>query len=152
MGFLTFQYKVEALDFIIKDDAKHIHSKIHECLLDVDEKYASLKNSANKTFIIAIDDRRIVIDYDDIIFFTTSTNIHKVILHGKNRIIEFGAQLKEVEQQLDFHFFRCHRSYIINLSQIAEVDFEQATVTMNTGEICPVSTRAKKNLKKHLDK
>lgn len=30
MSFLTFQYKAEALDFIIKDTTEHIKAKIHE--------------------------------------------------------------------------------------------------------------------------
>ena len=69
MSFLTFQYKVEALDIIIKDTPQHINSKIHECLLDVENKYTSLSNAINRTFIINQNDRCITIDYSDIIFF-----------------------------------------------------------------------------------
>lgn len=68
MSFLTFQYKTEALDFIIKDSSDHIKQKIHENLLKVEERYTSMNNSLNKTFTILQHDKRIAIDYNDIIF------------------------------------------------------------------------------------
>lgn len=148
MSFLTFQYKVEALDFIIKDTPEHIKSKIHECLLDVENKYTSLNNSANRTFMINQNDKRITIDYSDIVFFETSSNIHKIILHAKKRVLEFTGQLKDIEKQLDYRFYRCHRSYLINKDNISEVDFNELMVYMNNGETCPVSVRLKKGLKK----
>lgn len=150
MSFLTFQYKAEALDFIVKDTADHIKSKIHECLLDVNNKYTSLNNDITRTFTINQNDKRIVIDYNDIIFFETSSNIHKIILHAKKRVIEFTGQLKDIEQQLDYRFYRCHTSYIINKDSISGVDFKELTVRMNNGESCPVSVRRKKGLKKLL--
>ena len=52
MGFLTFEYKVEALDFILKDNASRIKSKIHECLLNVNDKYTSINNNIHKIFVI----------------------------------------------------------------------------------------------------
>lgn len=148
MSFLTFQYKVEALDFIIKDTPEHIKSKIHECLLDVENKYTSLNNSANRTFMINQNDKRITIDYSDIVFFETSSNIHKIILHAKKCVLEFTGQLKDIEKQLDYRFYRCHRSYLINKDNILEVDFNELMVYMNNGETCPVSVRLKKGLKK----
>lgn len=147
MSFLTFQYKLEALDFIIKDSNDHVKSKIYECLLNVQEKYTLQNRNANKTFIIHHADKYITVDYSEILFFETSTNIHKILLHAQKRTIEFNGHLKEIEQQLDYRFYRCHRSYIINKDNIAEVDFENLTVCMKNGETCPVSVRMKKGLR-----
>ena len=61
MSFLTFQYKVEALDFIIKDTTEHIKTKIRECLLDANNKYTSLNNNITRTFTIAQNDKSIAI-------------------------------------------------------------------------------------------
>lgn len=148
MSFLTFQYKAEALDFIIKDTTEHIKAKIHECLLDVNSKYTPLNNDITRTFTITQNDKHIVIDYSDIIFFETSRNIHKIVLHAKKRVIEFTGQLKDIEQQLDYRFYRCHTSYIINKDNITDIDFKELIVHMNNGETCPVSVRKKKGLKK----
>lgn len=148
MSFLTFQYKVEALDFIIKDTAEHIKYKIHECLLDVQQKYTSLNNNINKTFVIRHADKYISIDFDDILFFETSNNIHKILLHAHKRVIEFNGQLKEIEHQLDHRFYRCHRSYIINKDAIAEADFDAMNLLMKNGETCPIAVRHKRGLRK----
>lgn len=148
MSFLTFQYKVEALDFIIKDTPEHIKSKIHECLLDIEKKCMTSNNHMSQSFTIDLGDRHIIIEYKDIVFFETSVNIHKIMLHGKKRSIEFSGQLKDIENQLDHHFYRCHRSYIINTDNISEINFETMTVHMNNGESCPISVRQKKGLKK----
>ncbi len=148
MSFLTFQYKVEALDFIIKDSAEHIKNKIHECLLNVHEKYISLNNNVIKTFVIQTTDKCTAFDYNEILFFETSSNIHKIILHTQKRIIEFKGQLKDIEKQLDQRFYRCHRSYIINKDNISKIDFNTLTIYMKNGETCPISVRLKKGLKK----
>ena len=71
MSFLTFQYKVEALDFIIKDTPEHIMFKIHECLLDIEQKSISLNNNISPSFTVKLGDRYIMMDYDDILFFET---------------------------------------------------------------------------------
>lgn len=147
MSFLTFQYKVEALDFIIKDTTEHIKTKIHECLLNVHEKYSSLNNNITKTFLVHYADKCMAIEYDDIFFFETSYNIHKIILHANKKTIEFSGQLKDIERQLDNRFYRCHRSYIINKENVKAVDYSNLTVYMKNGEICPVSIRQKKGLK-----
>lgn len=150
MSFLTFKYKVEALDFIIKNDIQTLKTQIHECLLYAIQKYASLNNKAIRTFIVPFDGRKIIIDYNDIILFEASPTPHKVILYGKKRRIEFPSHLKEIEQKLEHPFFRCHRSYIVNLNQIQEVDFQLGIITMVTGQTCPVSLRIKPLLRKKL--
>lgn len=84
--------------------------------------------------------------------FKTSKDFHKIILYARNRTIEFPAQLKEVELQLEEPFFRCHRSYLINTTQISEVDFQTGMITMADGQVCPISMRMKKILKKKLER
>ncbi len=43
---------------------------------------------------------------------------HKIILHGKNRMLGFPDQLNALENKLNDQFFRCHRSIIINLMNV----------------------------------
>lgn len=150
MSFMTFQYKVEALDFIIKDTPELIKSKIHECLLNVMEKYRFSCNKIMKTFSITLGDHITTVELDKILYFETTSNIHRIVLQAENRRIEFTSQLKEVEKQLDYRFYRCHRSCIINRDQIQEVDFANYTIHMKNGHICPLSVRMKKGLKKML--
>lgn len=148
MSMLTFQYKVEALDFILKDSPEIIKQRIHECLMDVSRKYLTVNKNQKKSIILNQNDRRIAVDYDEILFFETSENIHKVVLHAKKRVIEFKGHLKDIEEQLDYRFYRCHRSYLVNTDNIKEVNFQKLTIYMENGEICPISVRSKAGLKK----
>lgn len=146
MSSLTFRYKVEALDFIVKDSVDTIKKGIRECLLNIQEKHHSM-NNITKPFIIRYPDKHIAIDYDDILFFETSGNIHKILLHMSHTIMEFTGQLKEIEMQLDDRFCRCHRSYIINRDHIAEIDLNNLVIHMKNGETCLISVRSKKLFK-----
>lgn len=150
MSFLTFQYKVEAMDFILKDDIDKISTRIHECILDVNERYSSIYNMVQKNFTIKVNDKSMIVDYKDILFFETSSNIHKIILHAKNRKIEFIGKLKDIEVQLDDRFYRCHRSYLVNRNNIKEIDYQIGTIYMVNGESCLVSTRMVKGLNQSL--
>ena len=148
MAMLTFQYKVEALDFIIKDSSKNIKKRVHECLTNINDKITTVNKTQRRTILINHNDSRIAVDYDEVLFFETSENSHKIILHAKKRVLEFPGQLKTIEEQLDYHFYRCHRSYIVNTDNIKEINFPKLTIQMVNGEICPISVRAKARLKK----
>lgn len=52
---------------------------------------------------------------------------------AKKRVVEFTGHLKSVEVQLDYRFYRCHRSYIVNTDNIKEVNFQKLTIYMENG-------------------
>ena len=122
LSYMTFQYRVEAMDFVLKDNPAEAKFKIRECLLNALERYTLQTNKTHKLYTIEIGDRRISVDYNDILFFETSSNIHKVILHAKDRQIEFSSTIKDIEKMLDDTFIRCHRSFLVNKNNIQEID------------------------------
>ena len=60
--------------------------------------------------------------------------------------MEFNGELKNMEEQLDERFIRCHKSFIINKDKVKEIDKKANTVTMSNGSVCPVSKTGKKLL------
>lgn len=68
MSYLTFVYRVEALDYIIKDDYLNIKNRIHQCILEALDKYSRRKKD-NDVFTINTDERIINVEYDKILFF-----------------------------------------------------------------------------------
>ena len=145
LSYMTFQYRVEAMDFVLKDNPAEAKVKIRECLLNALERYTLQTNKTHKVYTIEIGDRRISVDYNDILFFETSSNIHKVILHAKDRQIEFSSTIKELEKILDDTFVRCHRSFLVNKSNIQEIDTKNRIVYFINGETCLMSTRMMKS-------
>ena len=141
LSYMTFQYRVEAMDFVLKDNPAETKVKIRECLLNAMERYTLQTNRTHKVYTIETGGRRISVDYDDIFFFETSGNIHKVILHAKDRQIEFSGTIKELARTLGDDFVRCHRSFLVNKNNIKEVDEKNRVIYFNNGESGLVSTR-----------
>lgn len=146
LSFMTFQYRVEAMDFVLKDNPAEAKVKIRECLLNAMERYTLQTNRTHKVYTTQIGGRKINVDYDDIFFFETSSNIHKVILHAKDRQIEFSSTMKELTSTLGDNFVRCHRSFLVNKNNIKEVDAKKRIIYFTNGETCLMSTRMMKGL------
>jgi len=148
MSYLTFIYKVEAMDYIIKDNYNNIKERIHQCIINAHKKYSAKATELQKIFSMKADDKIINIEYSKILFFETSPTIHKVIVHTLDRQIEFYAKLKDIEAKLDSRFYRCHKSYIVNKDNIREIDLNERCLHMINGQTCLISTRMLKGLVK----
>lgn len=145
MSYMTFTYKVEAMDFIIKDDPKELQNRIHQCIINAYTKYSS-NNNTEANFVVSMPDKKYCIAYNDIVYFETSPNPHKVLLHTINSVMEFQGKLKDILAMLDERFALCHRSFLINKNHIKEIDLKDRTVIMSNNDICVVSAKMMKTL------
>ncbi len=141
MSYLTFLYKVEAMDYIIKDNIEQIKDRIHQCILNAHKKYSSKTTEMQKKFTLKTEDKVINIEYNKILFFETSNIIHKIIIHAVDRQIEFYSKMKDIEKRLDNRFYRCHRSFLVNKENIKEIDTNNRIIYMINDEECLVATR-----------
>lgn len=141
MSLLTFTYKIEAMDYIIKDNAGDVKNRVHQCILNASRRHMSENKENSKVFVIRSEDKLINVEYTNILFFETSATIHKVKLHAVNRQVEFYAKMKEIQELLDDTFIRCHNSFIVNKNNIKEIDKSNRVIYMVNGESCFCSTR-----------
>ena len=148
MSYMTFTYKVEAMDFIIKDNPHELQNRIHQCIIDAYAKYTSRNNVAQRTFKIKVSDKEYCFALNDILFFETSETIHKLILHTNSQIFEFTGKLKDIEPLLDSRFYRCHRSYLVNRAYIKEIFIKERYLTLSNSETCLISAKSLKGLSK----
>lgn len=146
LSYMTFQYRVEAMDFVLKDTPAEMEVKIKECLSKAMERYTLQANRTHNVYTIETWGRKVSVDYDDILFFETSSNIHKVILHAKDRQIEFFSTIKELANTLGGDFVRCHRSFLVHKKNIKEIDTKNRIIYFTNGETCLISTRMMKEL------
>lgn len=145
MSYLTFKYKVEAMDYIVKEDFNELKLKIQQCIIEADSKLSS-KRVDNKIFSIKIGDKIIKMPLKKILFFETAGSVRKIVLHCTDRYVEFIGQMKDVEEKLDSRFYRCHKSYIVNKDNIKEIDVKKRIAYMVNGEECLISIRYMKGL------
>jgi two-component system response regulator AgrA len=147
LSYLTFKYKVEALDYIIKDDFDMVAKRVRECLLYAFKKFTSSGDDRGEVFYIHTKEKVVLIEYNKIICFETSPTIHKITLYAENRQIEFYSNMKDIESKLDSRFIRCHRSYIVNQDYIKEVDKKKRMIYLKNGQSCMISVRGLKYIK-----
>lgn len=146
MSYLTFVYKIEAMDYIIKDNYKNIKERIIECIKYANKKYSNDSN-AKEIITITSDEKIINLEYNDILYFETADSIHKIIAHCVDRNVEFYGKMKELEKRLkDKKFSRCHTSFILNQKYIKEIDKKNRIAYMVNGDKCLISTRGIKTL------
>lgn len=145
LTYLTFVYKVAAMDFIFKDDPSELKMRIIDCLETAHTRLKLLSKESNvDTIELKRGSNSVYVQYDDIMFFESSTKSHRLIAHLDNRQIEFYGNLKELAQ-LDERFFRCHNSFVINRHNIESIDSKERIVYFKNGENCFASVR---NVKK----
>ncbi|NEU03633.1 response regulator transcription factor [Clostridium senegalense] len=148
MSYLTFLYKVEAMDYIYKGDINTLEKRMEECILKAKKKFDKEKNK--ESISIKVYDKIINIDYDEILFFETSHNMHKIILHGAKRQIEFYGKLKDMEKELSEDFYRCHKSFIVNKNYIKEIDTKEKLIHLKNGERCLIASKLVSKLIKEI--
>ncbi|MGM9902583.1 hypothetical protein A5844_000109 [Enterococcus sp. 10A9_DIV0425] len=143
--YLTFLYKVEALDYIIKDNEDQLRSKIIACIDIAIERYLNTALSTREQIWLKSGPIDVKLYVDEILFFSSSPIPHKLIVHLDNRMIEFSGKIKEVEK-LSHLFCRCHQSFVVNLANVSEINKKERVVIMRNGAQCLVSTRYLKKL------
>lgn len=146
MSYMTFSYKVEAMDFILKDNPDEMKIKIKQCIVDAYKKYSSPQNLDSKVFKYVIGDKEYCIKMKDIVYIETSDTPHKLVLHSSNCIQEIQGLLKDVLELLDENFYMIHRSFIINKEHIQEINVKERIVTMKDGSTCLVSVKKLRGL------
>ena len=147
MSYMTFMLKLEAMDFILKDNPDEMDRRVAECILQAGERFSAANNKAQPNYSIRVGEKVYTVDYDEILFFETSANVHKIILHCKTRQMEFIGKIKDIEKELDERFYRCHKSYLVNTDNIEEVDSKTNVIRMVNGDECLLSFRKAKGLK-----
>lgn len=86
----------------------------------------------------------------DIVRVETCSKRVVIFVSSGNQYV-YSYHLKVLEEQLNSSmFFRVHKSYLINLNLIQEIDWNEGVVLMIDKSLIPISTRLKPALKKLL--
>lgn len=136
---VTFRYKVEALDYIIKSTPEKVQAQIIECLQVIEDR--QLVNADEKQhYIFKSGTKTRSVPYESILYVESLPQPHKVALHTTHGNYQFYDSLKAVEATAD-SFVRVHRSFVANLNMIESIDRGQQTVLFKDGSTCPLATR-----------
>ncbi len=146
---LTFKYKVEALDFIVKDGIESILAAITECLDTVFEKQ-KIQPEKRQQYMIRTGKSERYVNYSDILFFETTPKPHVLYAHTLTGRITFYGAIKETADLGD-NFERVHKSYVVNLDNVRSIDKDMLELTMNNGQRCAVSRKKLKIVRDYMN-
>jgi len=76
----------------------------------------------------------------------------KLNIWTKRQCLSVYERISELEQKLGSQFIRCHRSYLVNYTQIESVNFAEMVVILRNSERLPLSRTFKNVLKERLAK
>ena len=134
---MTFKYRVEAMDYIIKADS--MMKEVCECLdLAYNRYLAALSEDEYFQVKSTVGLQRIPVDR--IMYIEANHAVsNKLTLHTLNDRVEFRGTLKDIET-VNPSFFRCNKSYIINTKNIKRVQRIQkiGEAEMKNGKIVPI--------------
>ena len=147
LSYLTFQYQVEAMDYILKDKPEEIPKRVKKCIDLAHTRYLDDDHPKRSGFQIKVGDQIQIIPLKDILFFESHPTLpHKIILHTENKQIEFRDSMSATAEKAGPDFYRCDKSFIVNIRNIVNVDSSTREITMKGGETIFASVRKVKEL------
>lgn len=151
LALLTFKYKIEALDYIVKDsNLEEMKMKIVQCIKVVHDRQLINKNSKEDYFIVKTGEKTSFIPLKKIMFVETSNTRNRLVLHLENSKIQFRGTIKEVENYSQM-FVRVHHSVVVNKHNVANIDHKRMEIEFVNGKRSIVSVRRLSQLEKAMN-
>ncbi|TCO72189.1 LytR/AlgR family response regulator transcription factor [Marinisporobacter balticus] len=137
-------YEVSAIRFLSKPI---METKLLETLREINNRIQQ-----RKKLILHINSEDIVIDLENIIYMESMRNdVYLYVMMGNRKEerleeIKVRKRITELDEELNENqFYRCHRSYIINLDYV--ISYNKNKVKMKMDKMIPVSRGKEKELR-----
>ena len=148
LAWKTFQYHLEAFDYIVKD-SDQTGPAAARCLEAIHTRLLCERRDPAEVFSLRSGDEIRHIPLADILFFETAPKAHHVFLHTADSRLDFVGSLNDLERELGGRFVRVHRAYLAAWDKIESVDWKEHKVRVG-GRTCLLSRAGKAELKKKL--
>ena len=128
---MVFQsFEVQAYDYLVKPVEEKQFERTMERL------YASMQNASEDSLLVQKGYEGRIIPKDEIVFCEVIDR--KIYLNlASGDVVDYYERIENLEAKLDKHFYRCHRSYLINLKHLK--GYKNGTACMDNGKEIPVS-------------
>ena len=128
---MVFQsFEVQAYDYLVKPVDEKQFEKTMERL------YTSMQNASEDSLLVQKGYEGRIIPKGGIVFCEIIDR--KIYLNlASGEVVDYYERIENLETKLGSHFFRCHRSYLINLKHLK--GYKNGTAYMDNGKEVPVS-------------
>ena len=152
-------FKVNAVDYLLKpfglQDFMRAANRVRDRLelsaepSSLNAKPSSLNQDNDDTIFLKTEYRIVKVSISDIRYVEAMSEYLKVYLESEPKPIITLLSMKKMEERLPDYFMRIHRSYIINLTKIQEVNKNR--VIMDSDTYLPIGDMYKETFQKYLD-
>ena len=146
-------FRVNAVDYLLKpfglQDFQRAANRLRERLEGDLTPHSSLPTSQDDTLFLKTDYRIVKVSIADIRYVEAMSEYLKVWLEDQSKPIITLLSMKKMEERLPDYFMRIHRSYIINLTKIQEVNKNR--VIMDADTYLPIGDLYKEAFQAYLD-
>ena len=131
-------FKVNAVDYLLKPfglqdfqmEANRLRERMRNEKLEM--RNHDYQTSKDETLFLKTDYRIVKVSIADIRYIEGMSEYLKVWLEGEPKPIITLLSMKKMEERLPDTFMRIHRSYIVNLTKIQEVNKNRVILDANT--------------------
>ena len=128
-------FKVDAVDYLLKpfglDDFRRAANRLQERLAAT-PKAAPTEDAEDDTIFVKTDYKVVKLAISDIRYIEGMSEYLKIHLESQPKPVVTLLSMKKMEEYLPPYFMRIHRSYIINLKMIQEVNKNRVIMDSDT--------------------
>ena len=130
-------FPLEAFDYLLKPLDRDRFRRT------MDRALRWLQQDAAKSLVIQRGSDCQVVSLSDIVYCEVLGR--KIYIHKKDgTVLDYYDRLEDLEQRVDSRFFKCHRSYLVNLDHVGGC--QDGQVLLSQGERIPVSRLREREL------
>ena len=146
-------FKVAAVDYLLKpfglQDFQRAANRLQERLAPPSSLLSPLSSKNDAVVFLKSDYRIIKVAINDIRYIEAMSEYLKVHLRNEQKPITTLLSMKKIEERLPHNFMRIHRSYIVNLDDIREVNKNRVILDADT--YLPIGDIYRENFQQYLD-
>ena len=146
-------FRVNAVDYLLKpfglQDFQRAANRLRERLGSTSSVDQPVVSESDDTLFLKTDYRIVKVNIPDIRYVEGMSEYLKVWIEGEAKPIITLLSMKKIEERLPASFMRIHRSYIINLEKIQEVNKNR--VIMDADTYLPIGDLYKDAFQDYLD-
>ncbi len=133
LEYVMLAYKYKTFDFLAKPIT------LHRLQDTIDRLIEDVKGLPKR--YIKIDTKNTMIDENAIEFIKRDGM--KLVFHSKSKDYETYSSFSKIQNNLPENFVRCHRSFIVNINLIKDIDPVVNTVSFSDNCICDIGPKYK---------
>ena len=153
-------FKVDAVDYLLKpfglDDFRRAANRLQTRLNSwgtvlsesSEDSLRTVPSEFDDSIFVKTDYKVIKLSISDIRYIEGMSEYLKIYLEGQQKPVVTLLSMKKMEEYLPSHFMRIHRSYIINLKKIQEVNKNR--VIMDSDTYLPIGENYKEAFNNYL--